>query len=153
MPTGAAHYPLPALDPLTGRTKTVRLMAELADRILRYGPRQRYFEVAGDRADETTGSPVQQVLREPVAVFCGIREHQHGGTCYTGCPSCAYTNGGSKVPPWPGKVFCVYVNPRDHLFEWRWEPADPDEPGVPLGHQDRFKERIWPRQPQTSSAS
>jgi hypothetical protein len=129
------------------------LTADLADKILRYGPRQRFYEIVGDRLDETTGSPVQQVLLHPAAIFSGVREHQEGGTCYTGVPTCAYTNGGSKVPPVPGKVFCVYVNPRDRLFEWGWEQADPDEVGLPIGWQERFKERIWPKPSLTSSTS
>ena len=146
--TTPSYYPLPALDPASGGTKKVRLMTDLADQVLRYGPRQRYHEIVGDRQDPTTGSPVQQILTKPAAVFGGVCEHQQGGVCYTGLPSCAYTNSGSKVPPFPEKVFCVYVNPQDKVYEWGWEQADPDTVGLPLGYQDtkRFKEQLWPRQ-------
>lgn len=144
--TEPAHFPIPALCPKTKGTIIVKLMADLVSKLQRYGPAARVYEIRGDRNDPTTGSPVQQVLAKPVAVFEGIRDHQTGGTCYTGLPTCAYTNGGAKIPPVPGKVYCVYVNPRGHYFESRWEDADPDDAGLPIGYQGRYKQRIWPNQ-------
>jgi hypothetical protein len=119
-------------------------MADLVSEIQRYGPAAQIHEIIGDRTDETSGSPVQQVLAHPDAIFEGIRDHQEGGTCYTGRPSCAYTNSGSKIPPVPGKVYCVYLNPRGHYFVSRWEIADPDVPGLPLGYQGRYRIKVWP---------
>ena len=143
-----AYYPIPALCPITGNKKEVKLTQELAQKVLKFGPQARYYEVVGDRTDVTTGSPVQQVLLNPTAVFAGVREHQQGGMCYCGQPTCAYTNGGAKIPPVPGMVFLAYVNPRDELFEWRWDQADQNHAELPVDydHPNRFKVRIWPKQ-------
>jgi hypothetical protein len=140
-----AFHPISARCPETGKEKTVKLMATDADHILKYGPKVRYYDMVGDRTDPTTGSPVQQVLLHPKAIFKGVREHQGGGHCYCGIPTCAYTNSGAKIPPVPNKVYCVYLNAGDKLFEWGWETPDPDEPELPLGWKDRYQERIWPK--------
>lgn len=146
-----AHHPIQARCPATGNIKVVKLLADLALKILKIGPKSRYHEIVGDRTDPTAGSPVQQILLNPAAIFESVREHQDGGWCYCGVPTCAYTNSGAKIPPVPNKVFCVYVNPGNYLFEWRWEPADPDDKGLPLGYQERYKVKVWPRQLETSS--
>ncbi len=145
---GAAHYPIEALDPATGGTIIVKVMSDLVVRFQKTRPAAMMHELIGDRSDPRSGSPVQYVLKHPFAIFTGLRELQVGGTCYCGVPTCAYTNSGAKIPPVPGKVFCVYINPKGVLFEWRWEPADPDASGLPLGHDDpeRFEMRIWPKQ-------
>lgn len=121
-------------------------MADLFSKLQRYGPPVRIHEIIGDRQDPSSGSPVQQVLLKPTAVFEHIREHQEGGLCYCGVPTCAFTNDGAKVPPRPGMVYCVYISPGDRYFESRWEKADPDDPGLPLGHAVRYKVRVWPKQ-------
>lgn len=71
-----------------------------------------------------------------------------GGVCYSGKPTCRYTDQGAKIPPIPDFVFLVYVNPQDRLFEWRWEKEDPNVPGYPIRWDDseRFKGKIWPKQ-------
>jgi hypothetical protein len=45
-------------------------------------------------------------------------------------------------------VFLVYVDPRDRLFEWRWDKEDPNASGHPLGWNDplRFKVKLWTKQ-------
>ena len=144
-PVAAPHYPLPAFCPDTGGTKVIRLAEELIHRLMRNGPPTRIHEIIGDRTDKNTGSPVQQVLLKPAVVFEHIRQHQPGGRCYCGIPTCAYTKDGSKIPPIPNMVYCVYTNPNDWFFESGWEEADPDEPTMPLGHQTRFKVKLWPK--------
>jgi hypothetical protein len=141
----AAHFPIPAFSPTTGGTRTVFLLADTFGKMQRYGPASRIYDIIGDRTDPSTGSPVQEVLLHPVAVFEHIREHQDGGYCYSGKPSCRFTNGGSKIPPMPNMVYCVYVNNAGRYFESGWEQEDPDKPGYPLGYQDRFKTTIWPK--------
>jgi len=142
-----AYYPIPALCPTTGGKRELKLTHALASRIMKYGPQARYYDVVGDRTDSTTGSPVQQVLLGPTAIFAGIREHQQGGTCYCGHPTCAYSNGGAKLPPIPGMIYLVYVSPRDEIFEWRWDQADKEQPDLPVGYNspNRFRVQIWPR--------
>jgi hypothetical protein len=140
-----AYFPIPALCGHTGKQKLVKLMATDATKVMKFGPQARYYELAGDRTDSTTGSPVQQVLLNPHAIFEGVRDHQSGGLCYCGSPTCAYTNDGAKIPPVPDKVFCVYLSPLERLFEWGWEISDPDYPGLPLGWKTRYKVQLWPK--------
>jgi len=137
---------MPALCPVTGGQKSIKLMADLVRKLMTEGPQTRVYDIIGDRNDPTCGSPVQEVLLKPIAVFEHIREHQKGGMCYCGIPTCRYTIGGAKVPPPPNMVYCVYINPGDRFFESRWEPADPDHEGLPLGYQTRYKMKIWPKQ-------
>jgi hypothetical protein len=100
---------IPALCPISGGSKVVYLTMDLVEKVLRYGPRSRYFAIVGDRSDPTTGSPVQETLLHPTVVFKGVREHQDGGVCYTGKPSCRYTESGAKVPPISGNgVFGIH---------------------------------------------
>jgi len=141
-----AYYPIPAFWPFAEvEPKVVKLMADLVSRLQRYGPASRIYEIIGDRADPTKGSPVQQVLLRPTAIFEGIREHQAGGMCYCGIPTCAFTNSGAKIPPIPNKVYCVYLNAGGKYFESGWEPADPDEPGLPREYQIRYGVKLWPK--------
>ncbi|HET6248678.1 MAG TPA: hypothetical protein VFE47_13330 [Tepidisphaeraceae bacterium] len=143
-PPKQRHVVVPVFCPRTETRKSAYLTAGLVDKILRYGPRSRYHAIVGDRSDPTTGSPVQQVLLNPVVVFEGVREHQHGGICYSGIPTCRYTDEGAPIP---GFVFLVYINPMDWLYEWRWDKEDPNMPGYPLGWDDpaRFKAKLWPK--------
>jgi hypothetical protein len=30
------------------------------------------------------------------------------------------------------------------VFDWEWRDEDPDEPGIPLGSQRDFAERVYP---------
>jgi hypothetical protein len=147
-PPKQRHFPIQAFCPMTGSLRTFYLTEDLVLGVLKFRPRSSYYAVVGDRTDPSSGSPVQQVLLAPTAVFSGVREHQEGGLCYCGTPTCAYTNDGAKIPPVPGKVFLVYVNPRGHLFEWRWDQEDPEFPGYPIGWDDksRFREQLWPTQ-------
>jgi hypothetical protein len=141
----AKYFPIPALCPKTGGQKVIKLTDDTVKKIRTYGPAVRMYDIIGEKGKDGSRSPVQEILLHPYQVFEHIREHQVGGSCYCGVPSCAFTNGGNITPPHPGKVYCVYVNPADMYFESGWEPADPDDPCLPLGWQARYKERIWPK--------
>lgn len=141
----AAYYTLEAICPSTGKIKTVKLMDDDFQAIYKYGPRYKFYSLCGDKMTYT-GSSVQEVLLSPTAIFGGVREHQKGGVCYVGVPSRGWLNSGTSVPPPPGMVFLVFVSPKGHLYEWRWERTDPDDAELPIGYQDRFPGgRIWPR--------
>jgi hypothetical protein len=44
--------------------------------------------------------------------------------------------------PYPGQVYLVFLNDEKVAYNWRWEKADPDQPGLPMDHEDRFKQRL-----------
>ena len=115
----ARHLPLTARCHETGDTKTVRLPADVALKIVKYGPESKFYELRGDSSPLMEGSSVAEVLLDPVAIFGGIREHQGGGFCYAGKASQRWTNGGARCPPPPAMVFAVYLNARYEVYEWR----------------------------------
>jgi hypothetical protein len=39
-------------------------------------------------------------------------------------------------------VYAVFVNDEGVAYNWRWEKADPDQPSLPVGYQDRFKKQV-----------
>lgn len=140
-----SHYPIEAFWHRPPGKKMIKLPSSLVLNVQKYGPATRWYELIGDKNSTGTSSPVQEVLQAPNAIFEHIREHQPGGLCYCGIPTCGYTQGGVKIPPSPKCVYCVFVNAADVFFECGWEPADPDDPTLPLGYQSRFKEKLWPR--------
>ncbi len=123
----------------TGRTRQLKMTAELALHVQKSGPRWRYYELRGDHSSTVAGSSVHEVLTEPVVVFGGLRDLQEGGVCYCGKPQQRWTEGGVRCPPPPNRVFLVFVNPRDEVFDWAWAEEDPEMPGYPVGHESRFK--------------
>jgi hypothetical protein len=145
----ARNLPLQAICPRTGERKTVRVpMVEVVIPIHKNGPQCGFFELLGDATPDLAGSSVAECLLKPGAILGGVREHQSGGFCYCTLVSQRWTNGGNKVPPPPGMVFTVFVNPRDWVYHWRWNPADPRDLRLPRGWDDprRFNEGIvWPK--------
>jgi hypothetical protein len=91
---------------------------------------------------------VPAVLQRPTAVFEGLRLEEDedrrgvGWRCYCGVPEFAYRADGSKLSPWPGQVFVVFVNDDRIAYNWRWEQADDDEPALPIDYEDRFRRRL-----------
>lgn len=144
MPVEPAHYEIQALCPDTGKLVTLRIMDDDVRRVLATEPRFRFFELMGDRKT-FTGSCVQEVLRDPLSIWDGLRDRRFGGRCYVGVPSCRWFDNESSAPPPPGMVFAVFVNPRGCVFEWGWEKADEANPELPKGYDKRFGGRIWPQ--------
>ena len=88
-----------------------------------------------------------QVLRSPDRIFFGTRplEDDKGGWCYTGRPEFIRTGETSQRRLDPTEVFCVYLDARMQVYEWRVEPCDPsdkEKPKDPCG--GRFEEQRWP---------
>ena len=94
------------------------------------------------------GCIVPMILQNPAAIFEGLRRDEDedrrgfGWRGYCGIPDCAYHLDGSKRPTYPNQVYLVFVNDENVAYNWRWEPADPDDPKLPVGHKDRFKKRL-----------
>ena len=86
-----------------------------------------------------------EVLERPARVFCGIREHQPGGWCYSGRPERYWIRVGITVPLPKALVFAVYMNPSHHVYLWRLERADPDDAYAPDGWEERYGGVAWKR--------
>jgi hypothetical protein len=91
---------------------------------------------------------IPQVLQQQGPVFEGLCTDTDedrrgvGWRCYCGVPDRSYTAEGEKCPPRRGQVYLVFVN-EDHVaYNWRWEQADPNNPNLPLNHENRFQRRL-----------
>jgi hypothetical protein len=95
------------------------------------------------------------VLQNPRQVFEGLCwENDEFGSrgvgwlCYSGLPSYAYRQDGTKCGCYSGEVFLVFVNDTGLVYNWRWEKSDRAKDGLPnefdLQHGDnkRFKRSL-----------
>jgi hypothetical protein len=95
------------------------------------------------------GLVVPMVLGNPTAIFEGLRRDQdedrlgYGWRCYCGQPEHSYRPDGSQAPPYREQVYLVFVNEERVAYNWRWEKADSDDSRLPIGHQIRFKRRLF----------
>jgi len=91
---------------------------------------------------------VPQVLQCRGSVFEGFRSDEDedkrgvGWRCYCGVPDRSYSPDGERCPPRRGQVYLVFVNEDRVVYNWRWEKADPDDPQVPQGVENRFTRRL-----------
>jgi len=131
--------PTKAVDPVTGKKYDV------------FVSQKKLFYAAslsvGHLSDAAYNIP--QVLQNPTAIFEGLRKDEHGRysdtftwRCYCGIPKFGYKGNGKKVPPWPGEVFMVFVNADRVVFNWYWHKCDGENPNLPMGYNNRFKEKL-----------
>lgn len=91
---------------------------------------------------------VEYVLQHPTAIFEGIRRdvddprYGAGWRCYCGTPPCAYDDRGDEINPPPGRVYLVFVNDEEVVYNWRWDRADSENARLPYDHENRFRERL-----------
>jgi hypothetical protein len=127
-----------ALNPLNGETESIQISQQ---RMLSVGRR------SVGHAKEC-GLIVPEILQNPTAVFEGLRRDEDddqwgcGWRCYCGIPSNSYTSDGREKASYPMQVYLVFVNDEGVAYNWRWEKADPDDPDLPINHQDRFQRRL-----------
>ena len=97
------------------------------------------------------GLIMPEIIQNPTAMFEGLRWDEdedpdpHGAAgwrCYCGIPSQAFHADGTSRPAYPGQVYLVFVNDEKVAYNWRWEKADPENQGLPIGHQERFKKPL-----------
>ena len=139
-PGGTRREPilLDAIDPVSGKTCKVQIRQE---RLLAVARRSL------GQAKEC-GYIVPAILQHPTAIFEGLRSDEDedrrgvGWRCYCGVPPTAYRADGTERPPWPQQVFLVFVNEERVAYNWRWEPADAEDPKLPFNHAERFKRKV-----------
>jgi hypothetical protein len=91
---------------------------------------------------------VPQVLQCRGPVFEGFRKEEDedkrgvGWRCYCGIPDRSYSQDGERCPPRRKQVYLVFVNEDRVVYNWRWELADPDDPLLPQGVENRFARRL-----------
>ena len=93
---------------------------------------------------------VPQTLQCRGPVFEGLRQEPDedpaprgvGWRCYCSVPDRSYSAEGDRRRPRSGQVFLVFVNADRVVYNWYWEKADPDNPGLPIDHQGRFHRRL-----------
>ena len=92
-------------------------------------------------------------LEYPSAIFEGLRppDDKHSGEspgwlCYCSRPPYDYKKSGEECAPAPNKVFLVFVNEEQIIFNWRWENADIDafcnKEYLPENYENRFRKRV-----------
>lgn len=129
------YWTLQGASPSGHGRQEFRIPSSLVEHIQRYGPQHKFHELR----------LVKEVLELPTVIFTGLREEQEDGLCYAGIPSGSYTNEGKRKAPLKGKIFLVFVTESGHVFQWRWEEADPKMEGYPLDWRERFESQKWPK--------
>ncbi len=131
------YLQLDAVDPDNGKTTKVQISH---DRLMAVALRSM------GHASEASFI-VPHILQKPTAIFEGLRQDEDedkrgvGWRCYCGVPPHSYRTDGTAGPPYSGQVYLVFVNRDKIAYNWRWEKADPSDPALPLGHENRFKTR------------
>jgi len=125
---------LRALNPLDGQQFTVTVRETKVETVRRrgIGPAKELVEI------------VPPTLLHPDAVFPILREgDEPRGLCFVGTPTRAYDyRTGSRVPPWLGEVFLVFVNAERVVYTWGWEKSSPNNPRYPENYEHRFGKKL-----------
>jgi hypothetical protein len=85
-----------------------------------------------------------RVVQAPLVVFQGLRPRVrlNAGRAYCGKPRKAFDNDGRPVPAHSEMIYCVYIDPEGHVFDWDWVPEDPLRRGYPENYRVRFANPI-----------
>jgi hypothetical protein len=130
---------LPAIDPHDGGTWTVLVSGRTMERV-----KSRGLGATRELADTVKWS-----LSNIRHLFRGLRDDEDdvdddGWLCYVARPNHAYDwKTTDRVPPWEGEVFLVYVTDERVVYQWKWVKADPENPNLPIDHNDRFKVKVF----------
>jgi len=52
------------------------------------------------------------------------------------------TANGTPIRPYRGQIYLVFVNDEGIAYNWRWEEADPENPRLPVDHENRFRKPV-----------
>jgi len=137
------------LDPRTGETGTFRLARAEIDRVRRYAPERKGLDLYC----------VREIVRNPQVAFQGVRavDDRFGervqsvelpdaeGLCLAGVPGSRVAPAGGTERPPPGFTFTVFTDRRLTVWGWYWIESDRSNPACPIGWEQRFDRRIWPK--------
>ncbi|MGL6225729.1 MAG: hypothetical protein ACRC10_03775 [Thermoguttaceae bacterium] len=132
-------YKCSAIDPKTGKDTLILTLSKRKIEML--GRR-------GNRGDIQRVLLVRDTLLHPSGIFSGIRfeeDEEHscdapGWLCYCSLPIRDFTRSGEECNPPYNKVFLVFVNDEEIVYNWYWETCDLEKPQYPKNFQERFKE-------------
>lgn len=86
-----------------------------------------------------------EVLESPQRIYRGIRTRNPGGWCYVGRPEQIYVKPYCKADLPDHLLFAVYVSSDYHIYEWRPDKVDSDDPLEPINADSRFEGIAWQR--------
>ena len=133
--TQPGTIPISALDPSGSGETTYFLPRARTDHIYKYGPAYVHYDIA----------LLPRALKQPVAIFEGLRDDQREGLCYVARPDRRYLNSGRTAAARQDMVFLVTIANNGTIFQWRWEKADPQNRKFPINWEERFGSKRWVR--------
>lgn len=132
-------YKLSAVDPDSGGQKAVFVSEDKIKWLGKLG-HQYIYEAKYN---------VPHVLQNPTAIFQGLKRDSdepnrgtQGWHCYCGCPPHTYAKDGQQYPARSQYVFLAFVTVDDIVYTWRWEKSDPQDPHLPVNHNERFEDNV-----------
>lgn len=88
---------------------------------------------------------IPEVLAKPTAIFMGLkRENMGDGISYCGVAKTRFLDKYTTVPFPPDRVFMVFINEKDEIFDWDMTREDPGFTHFPINCDDRFINLLWP---------
>lgn len=131
-------YRIPGIRPWTGERVNFWLPLQLVRQIQKHDADWKFRSIP----------LIPTVTEHPESVFSGLsrdnRREDESGWCYCGRPERTLTPGGVDVPRPPGMIFAAFISDADEIFNWGWEPQDPNDESAPRGFEQRFEQRLWP---------
>lgn len=121
---------------------------------------RRCQETEGTQEEIRTTVACQYSVDIPAAGFEGIR-HVDGafgdpkqfvelpdpaGICLSGIPPYRQLREDIRVPPPPGKTFCLVASTKCEIWNWFWIVSDPVDEQLPIDWDKRFDRQVWPKQ-------
>lgn len=111
--------------------------------------RIRWLRQNGIRAIREAEYIVSRILTNPTMIYEGLRRdddedrtsNSDGWICYCAAPKFGFDDLGHEMEV-RGEVMMVFVNKEFTAYNWRWEDENPDRPGTPLDHKDRFTREV-----------
>jgi hypothetical protein len=133
------YIPIPGIDPYSIDSNGQFLISrDQLQHLEQYGPVQKFWDAP----------LVCNALEHPTVILEGLKRTNYDrGLCYCCVPTARWTSETEIIPPPPGKVFCVYVNPvvaGYFVLDWDWRSVGLRTSGIPDRWQRDFERIVWP---------